>query len=408
MSSPADAKSAPYLLPGRDAEIKKLTAPEQGEVCFWHPAIKGLHLRLLPTGQPTWRYQYRDQAGATRKVTLGKHPAVTLQAAVTAAQALAGDTARGNDPAAARRALKTESARRALFGDLLPTYLAWKETQRRARTVESIRHYLENAFKHLHAVPIGELDQFAIAAAVERVKRERGAIAANRATSALSGFLRWLGAQGKVRSDVALGPRMLPKASETSRDRVLTPEELKAIWDEAKPESNFGRIIRLLLLTAGRRDEIGSLRWSEISKDAITIDGERMKGKRDHAIPLLPAMARLLPPKQEGDFVFGKDGDAGFSAWSQSLKRFNGRLLKRMGKKPGEVPRWTMHDFRRTFSTMMNDQPDAKPHVIEACLAHMLPGVAGVYSRAEQLESKKAVLTSWCKVLKRHGIDVEK
>lgn len=409
--SAANAASAPYLLPANDAAITRVTSPASGERCYWHPEIKGLHLRLLSGGSAAWRYQYRDSTGSTRKVTLGKPPALKLAAAVLAAKALAGDIAVGNDPAAARRSAKQQVARQESLGQVITEYLNWKRDQRRARTVEEIERYLTSHFAHLHRAAIGEIDQFTIDTAIKRIKGQNGPKAANRAASALSGLLRWAGAKGKVTANIALAARLLPREAEKPRERVLAPGELQAIWEEAKAaNSGFGRILMMLILTASRRDEIGALRWAEIGEDAITIAGNRMKGKRPHAIPLMPAIRQLLPPRNVGEYVFGASGYSGFSAWSQSQKRFNARVIRRLGQgKPEgwQMPRWTLHDFRRTFSTVMHDNKGAAHHGIEACLAHALPGVAAVYSRADQLDLKQSTLTLWHDTLRGWGIAVD-
>lgn len=409
--SPANAPSAPYVLPGNDAGIGKLKPPQAGERCYWHADIKGLHLRMLPGGGSAWRYQYRDAAGVTRKVTLGKPPALTLSAAVLAAKALAGDIAKGDDPAAARRGAKQEAALQESLGTVIGDYLEWKRPRRRARTLEEIERYLTQHFAHLHAMPIGDVDQIVVDTAVKRVKDRNGPTAANRAASALSGLLMWAGAKGKVTATVALSARLLPREAEKSVDRVLLPAEVLAIWQEAAAaDSGFGRIVQLLILTASRRSEMGDLTWDEVQSDAIVIGAERMKGKRQHAIPMMQAIHQCLPPRRNTLHVFGTSGTTGFSAWSQSQKRFQARLEKRLAKvmpSDWKMAPWTLHNFRHTFSTSLHNAKRASHHGIEACLAHALPGVAGTYSYADQLDLKCATLDLWHEKLRAWGLELD-
>ena len=113
-----------------------------------------------------------------------------------------------------------------------------------------------------------------------------------------------------------------------------------------------------------------------------------MKAGSSHEVPLLPAIAEALPDrtgKAEGS-VFGRNG-TGFSGWSKSKTVLDAKLAKAGVK----MPRWTLHDLRRTFSTRLHDA-GVEPLVVEALLAHKQPGVAAVYNRASFREAKRAAL----------------
>jgi integrase len=161
----------------------------------------------------------------------------------------------------------------------------------------------------------------------------------------------------------------------------------------AAPENDYGRIIRLLLLTGCRRDEIGGLRWSEVDLKARTIKlpGVRTKNGRPHVIPLSePAMAILggLIHRANRDLIFGL-GAGGFSGWSKSKAQFD--------KAAKLKEAWTLHDLRRTAATRMADI-GVQPHVIEALLNHISghkAGVAGTYNLSTYAAEKKAALDLW-------------
>jgi integrase len=120
-----------------------------------------------------------------------------------------------------------------------------------------------------------------------------------------------------------------------------------------------------------------------------------MKGGSVHEVPLLPGIAAVLPdrPENPAGSVFGRHG-TGFSGWSKSKARLD-RKLARVGAK---MPRWTLHDLRRTFSTRLHDA-GVEPLVIEALLAHKQQGVAAVYNRASFREAKRSALMRWHKIL---------
>jgi integrase len=184
---------------------------------------------------------------------------------------------------------------------------------------------------------------------------------------------------------------------EKPRERTLTDEELKAIWNVTDGDDDYSRIVRLCLLTGCRRDEIGGLRWDEVRDDQLQIGTERMKGGIAHGVPLLPAMTATLPVRHESGegCVFGRCGN-GFSGWSRSKKALDAKLAK-----AGHCLKpWTLHDLRRTFSTRLHDA-GIEPLVVEALLAHKQHGVAAVYNRASFREAKRSALLHWHDIVQR-------
>src|SRR5258706_15098580 len=83
--------------------------------------------------------------------------------------------------------------------------------------------------------------------------------------------------------------------SAPSRERTLTPEELVAVWHAVDPDTDYGRIVRLCILTGQRDGQWAGARREHIGSDIITWPAEAMKGKRPHAPPLTDAMRALLP-----------------------------------------------------------------------------------------------------------------
>jgi integrase len=176
---------------------------------------------------------------------------------------------------------------------------------------------------------------------------------------------------------------------ENPRDRVLTDRELATIW-KAAPDNDYGRIVRLLMLTGQRRDEIGGLRWAEIDTEGgvITLPSTRTKNGREHLVPLSDASASVLKDCiRHGDHVFGRR-QTGFSGWSKAKLA----LDESCG-----VRDWVLHDLRRTAATRMADI-GVQPHIIEAVLNHVSghkAGVAGTYNRSVYSAEKRDALERW-------------
>jgi integrase len=267
--------------------------------------------------------------------------------------------------------------------------------------------------------------------ALKKVADDHGPVAANRVRATLRAMWTW-----GLRSQLVAGANPVTDtfkpSKEVARARVLSDHELRLIWQNAG-NGSYGRIVKLLLLTGQRREEIAGLRWSEITKKADgstlwVLPAERAKNKLAHDVPLVNAAVAILPPKRDTgedhvrDLVFGggkggthrrqvveaapksgraaRPGEDSFSAWSRSKARLDGRLARANGseEKPAPLPRWTLHDLRRTFVTELNNLGVA-PHVIEAAVNHVSgaarAGVAGTYNRAAYTPQVRAAMQLW-------------
>ena len=219
------------------------------------------------------------------------------------------------------------------------------------------------------------------------IARDRGAVAADRGRSTLSAFFGWAIGEGIAEVNPVIGTNKSSKGS--SRERVLTDDELVKIWNAA-PANDYGRIVKLLMLTGQRRDEIANLRWSEVGDDQIVLPKERTKNSRPHDVPLSPMARSVLDESLEVDDrvnVFGR-GQSGFSGFSNAKERLD---------EASGVTGWTLHDLRRTCATRLADL-GTLPHVIEAVLNHVSghrAGVAGVYNRSAYTTEKRAALEIW-------------
>jgi integrase len=228
--------------------------------------------------------------------------------------------------------------------------------------------------------------------------------------TSLSAFFVWAMREGLIDANPVFNTN---KATENdARDRVLKDNELRLIWNALPlPSNQYGAIVKLLALTAQRRDEIGSLARSEIDTDAatITLPPERIKNKREHVVPLsAPALAIIGAQPQRSnddgtprDLLFGyRDGP--FSGWSDAKEKLDAKITEANGGKP--LAAWTPHDLRRTAATVMADRLGVQPHVVEAILNHVgsRSGVAGIYNRAKYEREKRAALDLWA----QHLLDI--
>ena len=320
-----------------------------------------------------------------RRINLGNVTKVNLEDARTQAKIIFGKVAMGEDPAAAKNTARAEASRR--LDAIIANYLEAKQTEIRARTYAIAKYQLETLWKPLHTLAVSAVNRAAIAAQANIIAGERGPVAANRARSTLSAMFAWAIGEGLCDENPVAGTNK--KEENGPRERVLSDSEAATLWLDA-PEDDFGQIVRLLMLTGCRREEIGLLRWSEISMDArtITLPPERTKNGQQHVVPLSEAAVKVLHSlsRRDGrDYVFGRNGD-GYSNWSEAKGRLDATVQL---KEP-----WTLHDLRRTVRTGLG-MLGVVPHVAEAVLNHLPAKLIRTYDRNTYTAEKRDALERW-------------
>jgi len=379
------------------ATVAKLALPpDKAEAVFLDAKLKGFGLRIRAGGKRTWLVQYR-LGTKQRRLTLGSADVLDPDEARRRAKAALGSVAHGEDPATAKAERKAQAA--LTFGSLVPRYLAHVEGRQRPAHHAGTRRYLESHWAPLAGVALVSIDRQRVAARLGELAKDNGRYAANRARAALSAFYSWAIGEGLAHANPVTGTNKA--TDEVARDRVLSDAELALVWRLAGP-GDFGAIVRLLILTGCRREEVGGMAWSELHGDVWTVPGARAKNGRPLDLPLPPLPLAVLAevPRREGrDLVFGT-GEGGFSGWSAAKARLDARMLAALREADGpkaKLAPWRLHDFRRTAATRMADL-GVQPHVVEAVLNHVSgsrAGIAGVYNRASYGPEKRAALALW-------------
>jgi integrase len=216
-----------------------------------------------------------------------------------------------------------------------------------------------------------------VAAMLDDIADNSGPVMADRVLGYARKAFNWFAA----RDDRFVPPivkgmaRVKPK--ERARDRVLTDDEIRLIWQNASGE--FGRFVKFLLLTGARRNEAAQMERKELSGGNWTLPAVRNKTKVDLVRPLAKTAQELV--NGDGRWIFTTDGKSpisGFSKFKRQLDRASG------------TADWTVHDLRRTARSLMSRAGVDSDHA-ERCLGHVIPGVRGVYDRHSfESEMRKA------------------
>ncbi|MCW3039844.1 MAG: Integrase, partial [Solirubrobacterales bacterium] len=346
----------------------------------WDTTLRGLVLRLLPSGRTSWSVRAWTSDGRRTSIKLGEHPALRVVDARRQALIQLGVVQQGGDPVGERRAAR-DARRSASAAITVEQALAewqrariaaaedpWSRTYT-SRVASALRVHIS---KRLRDQPLREVRREMWTGLLSRVAREKPGAAAFLYTvvsSALSyaEAMGWIEQHPLPRQGRALiAPHVAP------RTRVLDDHEWLAVWRAAEREPVKLRVFaRMLILTACRVSEVADIAVGEVVADGAiwVIPGERVKNGHEHIVPLeglAQAELKLVWPMDTGKvgaawILLGRSPTNGFVG--------NGKLIKRL-METSSTAHWTWHDLRRTARTGMTYLHVPEP-AAEAALNHI-------------------------------------
>lgn len=382
--------------------------PATKDQFLWDDRLPGFGCKITPKGVKTFLYQYRmgGRGSPVRRFTIGKHGALTAEQARREAEMLALKVAQGIDPQAA----KVETTRIAI--DL--AFAAYVERFHSA--------YLLSAWSSSHADALALLRRYAVPVignkplpAITRkdvtavlAGAQHKVATANLLFATLRRMMRWAVNQGDLERSPMDG--MDPPAKAPSRDRVLDDDELMLVWKaSAELGYPFGPLIRMLILTGARREEVAALDWSELDRNAAmwVLPPRRSKNGVAARQPLsnlavaeLDALAVRLGMDDwpKSGLVFSTNGETSVSGFSRAKTRLD-KVVETLAEKQEKFPppAWRVHDLRRTLATGLQ-RLGVRFEVTEAVLNHVSgakSGVAGIYQRHDWAVEKASALQAW-------------
>ncbi len=377
--------------------------------------VKGLYFILQPSGARSWalRYRYGDKS---RKLTIGSYPAFGLVEAREAAAENLRMLASGRDPASLKRAGKSVRADETNRVErvLDEFYRRHVEANNRPRTAEEIKRMIDGkikpAWKNMLIQDVTRRDVLDL---LDRIVDGGAPITANRVFALLRKFFNWCLERGIV--EVTPCATLKAPAKEVSRDRVLTDAEIKTVWQASDALGwPFGPLVKLLLLTGQRREEVAGASWDEFELDGEmpvwTIAKERVKNGREHIVPLSPRVIQIINelPRIGGEngFVLTTTSTTRISGFSRAKAKLDKVMLEMVqaeaieaGDNPDdvEIQPWRIHDLRRTAASGMA-RLGQSIHVVEKILNHTsgtFSGIVGVYQRHHFMDERRRALNAW-------------
>jgi integrase len=360
------------------------------QVKVFDTEVAGLAVRKMASGVATFIFEKRPKgASAAKQITIGRCGDWSVDQARAKAREIAVEFASPNYLAG--EAIRGKTPR---FAEAVHLYdqlaLSNKSVTYREKTMGTLRRYAE---RPLGKLKVTDVQRQHVAAIVTPLMRDGKDATAQMVWEAVSNVLTWSVKFGH-RDDNPL-IRLKPDFKTVARDRVLSMEEVAAVWTAADALPDVHRAaVRLLILLPFRKTEFLSCRWTELDGEWLSIPMERTKNSDAISLFLSSFAAAQLPVRRNDiDLVFTTDGKV--------ATRLGSKIQTKL-RDGASIPHWQFHDFRRTFSTHMHevviDGMGDQHFVIEACLNHRdgtRQGVAGVYNRAQYRAQKQAVLQAW-------------
>jgi integrase len=308
----------------------------------------------------------------------------------------------GRDPKAEEKAARLAKEGRKTFGELVEVFIT-RHIRKQRRAAQTEREIQRELIPQLGDRPLAEITRKDIASLIGKIRDRPAPRQAHNVFGHIRRFYSWLLSQPEYEDLIAVSPcdRIRAKdliGEKRPRQRVLSDDELRAVWQAAEATTYpYGPLVKLLLLTGARRTEASDIRWDEVDIDAAmwTIPPERYKSDKVHLVPLTKDAVTLLtdlPRWQKGDYIFStREGNIPIDGFSKAKAQIDVLVTKALGHQPEP---WVLHDLRRTVRTRLS-QLRVPSEVAELVIGHAQQGLHAVYDQHQFLDERREALELW-------------
>lgn len=365
-----------------------------------HGDGRGLFLYVKPTGARSWVLRYQVQ-GRRRDLGLGPYPDVSLAMARERASEARRLIALGDDPIAKKHQAKSKTFRDAALELIESKRPGWKNAKHAAQWTSTLEAYV---FPKIGQVQVAKVETADVNSALTPIWSKKPETA-NRVRQRIEAVLDYATALGIRAGDNPARWRghldhLLPKPAKVRAVKhhpALPHAEIASFMGELAMRAGVAsRALAFTVLTAARSGETRGMKWAEVDLDARlwTIPAERMKGGKEHRVPLTDAAIALLGPHYNEDtLVFSSEAKEGKPISDMSMTA----VLRRMGR--GDI---TVHGFRSTFRDWAGETTGFPREVIEAALAHGIKDKAeAAYARSDLFDNRRDLMNAWAAVATR-------
>jgi len=264
------------------------------------------------------------------------------------------------------------------------------------RSKPTIEHYLNSyilpAWGSLLFVSIRRGQ---VAKLLDEIEDSAGARSADYALSVVRGICNWHATRADdYNSPIVRGMRR-SNPKERERDRILNDDELRAVWKQAEACGTFGAFVRILLLTAQRRDTVAAMRWADVAVDGSWLIPSEDRAKGTGGELVLPPIALEIIKAQnhfaDNPHVFASRGVSHLRGYSKAKAAFDAKV---------KIAPWKLHDLRRTARSLMS-RAGVRPDIAERVLGHAIKGVEGTYDRHDYRDAKAHALSQLAALIEK-------
>jgi integrase len=376
-----------------DEGVRRLRPPPQGKQLDVFDGVQpGLVLRVNYGGAKVWRARhYVKRIGADGErlsipttFKLGRFPTLSVKQAREKARAFLLDPSKGY-----------AQAEVGSFGEIAEQWIRRYVEPNKLRTQSEIERILaqyvypkwrDRRFLDIRRREVNDL--------LDYVADHHGLSQADAVLAVLRGVMNW----HQTRDDNYSSPivrGMVRNRNGKSRDRILSHEEIRLVWTACDQLGKYGALIKILLLTAQRREKVATMQWTDIVDGVWTIASEEREKGNAGVLKLPPLAVEIInaQPRLAGNpYVFGFRRGQPFTAWSHWKAQLD-ELLP-------DMPPWVIHDLRRTARSLLAEigVPDRNA---EQVLGHAVPGIEGIYNQHQYTAEKADALQRLAALVER-------
>ena len=360
------------------------------------PELRKHYVRVQPSGAKSYVIVTRDPiSGKQIWATIGPVDLMTITEARERARAAIKRILEGRAPF--ERITKAET-----FADVAAQWMKRHVQAKGLRSEGDLARLLKT---HIYPAwgdrPFLDIRRSDVAALLDHIEDNHGGRQADYALAIVRGIMNWYASRSDNYSPPIVRGMRRTSSKERARSRTLGDGELRAVWKAAEGDGAFGAFVRLLLLTAQRRDKVASMRWTDIAGDVWTIPADlREKGNAgDVKLPQTAiAIIRAQPRLGANSYVFAGRSAKGVETSMSGYGKRKRALDAKVALELPNVPRWTLHDLRRTSRSLMSRAGVPSEHA-ERVMGHAIGGVEGVYDRHAYSDEKAAALAKLAQLI---------
>jgi integrase len=349
------------------------------------PELRGHWVRIQPSGTKSFWAVTRDPNGKQVWTFVGPADAMSIEAAREQARTIL-QRVRAGLPAVEAKG----ETLGAVIDNWLKRHVEKNGLRSRAKIDDLIERHISAEFRAREFTTIRRSD---ITKLLDEIEDDHGAPQADLVLGIIRRVMFWYAS----RSDDYTPPiiRGMQRTKQRSRDRILSDDEIRWVWKVAGESGTYGALVRLLLLTAQRLDKVLTIRWTDVSpmkwpsnEPPVWMVRTELREKGNIGTVELPQAALdildALPRFAGNPYVLAGRGNSHIAYSGNPKRAFDAKL-------PAGMPRWTLHDLRRTARSLMSRAGVSSDHA-ERAMGHAIKGVEGVYDRHKYMDEKSAAL----------------